>query len=220
MTGCLSVDDNGVAAGRQALGRRPAYTAGPSGNNCHATHRRPVECGVHGMNLDATTRPRTRVFLALITGYGYAMAAAPRTPAFRGRARERQVLDGLLDRVRGGESAVLVLRGEAGIGKTALMRYCARQAAHVIRPDTSNSGVTGRTRGRGRCWRPSRRAGSGADDARASGSSDVMTERARRALATRPDRRSLVLHWGPRPLPHACRPGFGTGATQLAEARS
>ena len=53
----------------------------------------------------------------------------PRTPAFRGRARERQALDGLLDRVRGGESAVLVIRGEPGIGKTALMHYCARQAS-------------------------------------------------------------------------------------------
>jgi AAA ATPase-like protein len=48
---------------------------------------------------------------------------------FPGRAREREALDGLLDRVRGGESAVLVIRGDAGIGKTALMRYCARQAA-------------------------------------------------------------------------------------------
>ena len=55
--------------------------------------------------------------------------AVPRTSAFRGRRRERQALDGLLDRVRGGESAVLVIRGEAGIGKTALMRYCARQAS-------------------------------------------------------------------------------------------
>jgi hypothetical protein len=55
--------------------------------------------------------------------------AAPRTPAFRGRARERQALDGLLGRIRGGESAVLVIRGEAGIGKTALMHYCARQAS-------------------------------------------------------------------------------------------
>jgi DNA-binding CsgD family transcriptional regulator len=35
----------------------------------------------------------------------------------------------LLDRVRGDESAVLVIRGEAGIGKTELMHYCARQAA-------------------------------------------------------------------------------------------
>jgi hypothetical protein len=55
--------------------------------------------------------------------------AEPRASAFRGRSREREALDGLLDRVRGGESAVLVIRGEAGIGKTALMRYCARQAA-------------------------------------------------------------------------------------------
>ena len=53
--------------------------------------------------------------------------AAPGTPAFRGRVRERQAFDDLLDRVRGGESAVLVIRGEAGIGKTALMRYSARQ---------------------------------------------------------------------------------------------
>ena len=55
--------------------------------------------------------------------------AVLRTPALRGRARERQVLDALLDRVRRGESAALVIRGEAGIGKTALIRYCARQAA-------------------------------------------------------------------------------------------
>jgi DNA-binding CsgD family transcriptional regulator len=55
--------------------------------------------------------------------------AAPMTPAFRGRARERKALDDLLGRVRGGESAVLVIGGEAGIGKTALMRYCARQAS-------------------------------------------------------------------------------------------
>src|SRR5260370_40271656 len=55
--------------------------------------------------------------------------AAPRASAFRGRVRERQVVDGLLDRVRSGESAVLVIRGEAGIGKTALIRYCARQAS-------------------------------------------------------------------------------------------
>jgi DNA-binding CsgD family transcriptional regulator len=55
--------------------------------------------------------------------------AARRTPAFRGRAGERQAVDALLDQVRGGESAVLVIHGEAGIGKTALMRYCARQAS-------------------------------------------------------------------------------------------
>ncbi len=52
-----------------------------------------------------------------------------RGPGFVGRTSERQVLDGLLARVRGGESRVLVIRGEAGIGKTALLRYTARQAS-------------------------------------------------------------------------------------------
>src|SRR3954469_24318582 len=55
--------------------------------------------------------------------------AATRTPAFRGRSREREALDRLLDGARGGESAALVIRGEAGIGKTALLRYCGRQAS-------------------------------------------------------------------------------------------
>ena len=57
------------------------------------------------------------------------MAAAPRPPAFRGRSSERELVDRLLDNVRGGQSAVLVIRGEAGVGKTALLRYCARQAS-------------------------------------------------------------------------------------------
>jgi hypothetical protein len=51
-----------------------------------------------------------------------------RAPAFSGRASEGATLDGMLNRVREGESAVLVMRGEAGIGKTALMQYCVRQS--------------------------------------------------------------------------------------------
>ena len=46
-----------------------------------------------------------------------------------GRRTECAALDGLLDRVRGGRSAVVVLRGDAGIGKTALLRYVTDQAA-------------------------------------------------------------------------------------------
>jgi DNA-binding CsgD family transcriptional regulator len=55
--------------------------------------------------------------------------AARHLPAFRGRISERQVLDRLLDTARSGESAVLAISGEAGVGKTSLLRYCARQAA-------------------------------------------------------------------------------------------
>ena len=55
--------------------------------------------------------------------------AARRPPVLLGRAGERQLLDRLLENVRGGQSAVLVVRGEAGVGKTALLHYCARQAS-------------------------------------------------------------------------------------------
>ena len=49
--------------------------------------------------------------------------------SFYGRHSECAVLDGLLDRVCGGRSAVLVLRGDAGIGKTALLGYLTDRAA-------------------------------------------------------------------------------------------
>jgi DNA-binding CsgD family transcriptional regulator len=55
--------------------------------------------------------------------------AANRGLGFLGRTRERDLLDGMLARAREGESAVLVIRGEPGIGKTALLRYLARQAS-------------------------------------------------------------------------------------------
>ena len=48
---------------------------------------------------------------------------------FLDRASERELLDRLLADVREEQSAVLVIRGEAGIGKTALLRYAARHAS-------------------------------------------------------------------------------------------
>ena len=54
-----------------------------------------------------------------------------RPPVLLGRAGERQRFDQLLEDLHSGRSAVLVVRGEAGVGKTALLRYCAQQAAGV-----------------------------------------------------------------------------------------
>ena len=46
----------------------------------------------------------------------------------RGRRAELGVLDGLIEAVRAGESRVLVVRGEPGVGKTALLDHLAGRA--------------------------------------------------------------------------------------------
>src|SRR3954447_19140232 len=54
-----------------------------------------------------------------------------------GRRDEAAELDGLLEAVRSGESRALVVRGEPGVGKTALLEYVAERAtgcrvAHAV----------------------------------------------------------------------------------------
>src|SRR4029079_8717844 len=48
---------------------------------------------------------------------------------FQDRLTERAALEGLLHEARNGRSAVLVVRGEAGVGKSALLRHAAREAS-------------------------------------------------------------------------------------------
>jgi DNA-binding CsgD family transcriptional regulator len=50
----------------------------------------------------------------------------------RGRHNERQVLDGLVEAVRAGESRALVVRGEPGVGKTALLDHLLGQASGCV----------------------------------------------------------------------------------------
>src|SRR5580693_10538546 len=52
-----------------------------------------------------------------------------RAAELRGRLDERSFLDRLIDAVRAGESRTLVLSGEAGVGKTALLDYVAGHAS-------------------------------------------------------------------------------------------
>jgi DNA-binding CsgD family transcriptional regulator len=55
--------------------------------------------------------------------------SAPELLRLRGRRDERAVLDRLLGDARAGRSGVLMLRGEAGIGKTALLEHAIESAS-------------------------------------------------------------------------------------------
>jgi len=60
-----------------------------------------------------------------------AVFASGRHTELRGRARECALLDDLSSAIRQGESRSLVLRGEAGIGKTALLEYLIASASDL-----------------------------------------------------------------------------------------
>jgi hypothetical protein len=57
------------------------------------------------------------------------MSDGHRGPLLRGRRSECEVLDRLLAGVRAGRSSVLVLRGESGVGKSALLEYLLERAS-------------------------------------------------------------------------------------------
>src|SRR3954465_6591518 len=56
------------------------------------------------------------------------MATAP-AAGLLGRRRECETLDHLVETVRAGQSAVLAVRGEAGVGKSALLAYLTECAS-------------------------------------------------------------------------------------------
>jgi DNA-binding CsgD family transcriptional regulator len=57
------------------------------------------------------------------------MSSSDRGPVLRGRQREQAQLDRLLQGVHANQSRVLVVRGEPGVGKSALLDYVARRAS-------------------------------------------------------------------------------------------
>ncbi len=67
------------------------------------------------------------------------MADSPRqAPGLPGRRSECETLGRLVASVRAGESRVLVLRGEAGIGKTALLDHPRERASGFAKLEISS----------------------------------------------------------------------------------
>src|SRR4051794_19083004 len=81
------------------------------------------------MNANPTNEARHARTALTSASFRLGSMAERRSPVLLGRAGERELLDRLLENVRGGQSAVLVIRGEAGVGKTALLRDCAARAS-------------------------------------------------------------------------------------------
>src|SRR4051794_25448009 len=59
------------------------------------------------------------------------LATGRRHVSLRGRSHECGVLDRLVHEVRSGQSGALVLRGEPGVGKTALLHYAVESASRL-----------------------------------------------------------------------------------------
>lgn len=74
---------------------------------------------------------RRAAVLQGVNGSGPASGSDMRQPALPGRDAEIERLKALMTAAVGGRSSVLVLRGEAGIGKTAMLQAAAEEAARV-----------------------------------------------------------------------------------------
>jgi DNA-binding CsgD family transcriptional regulator len=73
----------------------------------------------------------TVMLLAQMSGTSSAAGSVARRPGWQllGRRRERRLLDRLLEAADDGDGGVLVVHGEAGVGKTALLEYAVTAAA-------------------------------------------------------------------------------------------
>src|ERR1700709_797846 len=57
------------------------------------------------------------------------MRTSPRRRVLLGRRSESEAIESMLDARRGGASRTLMLRGEAGVGKTALLEHTIERAS-------------------------------------------------------------------------------------------
>ena len=122
------------------LRQRQGVDQGTTGGECRRTRGilglpcRPAAEGFQMLSESLDDLPpdrRLRRATAWVDGSGLLAQSATfggGETVLRGRQQEQGVLDALLRDVRAGRSRVLVLRGEAGVGKTALLDHLAQRA--------------------------------------------------------------------------------------------
>src|ERR1700722_19789894 len=112
--------------------RRTGFTAWPSPHSALGPADNSYPAGPvsgHPSRREIQTVARNVFRMAMLMARG---RSAPGGVALRGRRDECAVLDRLRERARAGRSGVLVIRGEAGVGKTALLDYAIASASDVL----------------------------------------------------------------------------------------
>src|SRR6266481_8227012 len=117
--------------GRERVRRCEGYEPGSRGRQA-AVEQLVVAAGLGGRCV------RGSAWTPCSVGAGHMATDPPvrgRAAELRGRRGERGALDLLIEAVRAGESRALVVAGEPGVGKTALLDYLAGNATgcHVVR---------------------------------------------------------------------------------------
>lgn len=118
--------DNDKAPTGQRYGELATQPGRTTGDDRHV-----VVAGDHDVIVAAAVQHRPRGIPGACPGRYAQRMASGRPPVLLGRTGERKAFDRLLTDIRDGHSAVVILRGEAGVGKTTLLHYCARQASGV-----------------------------------------------------------------------------------------
>ena len=118
----LGRQDDGLAATCEMPGQRGADVADADDCGCH-THSFPSYGSVVDIVVIAARAIESRKSVVRHPGGMLPGWSSGRAGRLVGRQRERAVLERLLDTARDGHGAVLVVHGDPGVGKTALLEY-------------------------------------------------------------------------------------------------
>ena len=122
-----------VRASRAGIPRASSRHGAPARRNCaSSTPTRPLPSGERARRCDEPITPPGRGGARCTFGVvemATRFPAGGRAAELVGRRSECEALNGLIEAVRAGQSRALVVRGEPGVGKTALLEYVVERAS-------------------------------------------------------------------------------------------